>query len=484
MKNFLKAFYRKKWLFWPLVALVVILGYQVVKGGTEIADEFITVSRGDVVETVTATGTVRPKNAASLRFESAGTIATLKAEVGDAVVKGQLLATLNAGDLRQKVIQAEAELAAMQVALSNAGQSVGDTRIKNEQTLATAYSDALAGLGEVLNLAQTTNDTVKSIYDQASVSGRLDELKKMKDAYETTVFALKNLTPTASRTEIESALAKVYSPLLAIQQVTIALIKELKTLSSSDANNAYRTSAADAQADINDAVAKVAGYAKAIADAKTNNVLENNTSAASYKTAQAQVETARAAVAIAQANLTNASLYAPISGVIASKSKSIGEGVTATDQVYYVLGEGGLEVTAHIPEIDIAKLAVGNPATVVLDAYGSENPFAVTVKAIDPAETVIDGVATYKTTFAFNADDARIRSGMTANIIVSTQAKEQVLVIPFRAISLVGGEKTVKVLRGNERVQTVVKLGLRGNNGLVEVLDGLAEGDVVVIEKQ
>ena len=484
MTKMFKALYRRKWIFWPLLIVVLFVGYRVAKGGPKTTDEFIVVSRGSIVETVTATGSVKPKNAASLRFESAGTISTLNVDVGDTVQKGQLLATLNAGDLRQKVVQAEAELSAAQVALGNAGQTIGDTDIKNEQTISTAYADALAGLGEILNLAQMTNDTVRSVYNQAEISRRADSLVKLSDAYDIVIFTLKKLTPASTRLEIETSLETVYSPLLTMQQVSIALIRELNSLSQSEENDAFRTSASAAQSDINDAVAKTAAYSKAITDATTNNVLNSNTSSASYRTAQAQVETARAAVAIAKANLANAYLYAPIAGVIASKSKSIGEGVGATDQIYYIIGEGGLEVSANIPEVDIAKVSVGNTAKVILDAYGAESPFTVTVTRIDPAETVIDGVATYKTTFAFSADDARVRSGMTANIVVATQERERVLIIPFRATITKDGQRIVRVVRGEDRVEVPVNLGLRGNNGDVEVVSGLSEGDTIVIEKK
>lgn len=484
MKKIFKALYQRKWVFWPLVIVVLFIGYKAVKGGAQVTDEFITVTRGDITETVIATGSVKPKNAASLRFESAGTISKLYVEVGDKVVQGQLLATLNAGDLRQRVIQAEAELSAAQVALANASQGLDDTGTKNEQALSSAYADALAGLGDISNLSQKTNDTLRNILAEVAVDEEADLLSDFDDAHDTVVRALKNLTPLSTRVEIEAALTEIYEPLVAMQRQVLILIKELSSLTSNSENDAYRTLATGAQSDINEAVAGVAAYGKAIKDASTNGVLSGNTSSASYRTAQAQVETVRAEVSIARANLANASLYAPMNGVIASKSKSIGEGVTATDQIYYILGEGGLEVSANIPEVDIAKVAVGNPATVTLDAYGDEVPFSVMISSIDPAETVIDGVATYKTTFTFDAADERIRSGMTANIVVSTQRRENVLVVPFRATSLKDGRRIVRLVSGEEYVDAEVKLGLRGNDGNIEVLSGLSEGDIVVIEKK
>lgn len=462
--------------------VVIFVGLSIAKGDNKKADEFITIATGNVIETVTATGTVRPKNAASLRFESAGTISKLYFEVGAAVKTGDLLAMLNAGDLRQKVTQAEAELSAALVELENASQDVDDATVRSEQDLTSAYVTALAGIGDILNLSQTANDELKGVIKQGDVGDKMDFLDTLSDSNSIILYALRDITPSTPRAEIQAALSKVYEPLLDIQQVAIGVIRELKSLTSNTTNDGYRTSATEAQEDINEAIALVVANGKAIADASTDQKLDANTSNAKYRTALANVDTARANVAIARANLTNASLYAPLDGIIASKSKSIGEGVSATDQIYYLIGDGGLEVEANIPEVDIAKIAIGNLATVILDAYGEEQPFEVVITEIDPAETVIDGVATYKTTFSFTAEDARIRSGMTANIIVATQRRDGVLTVPMRAVFTKDGQRMVRLVRGEERVDTAVKLGLRGNDGMAEVVSGLSAGDTIVIE--
>lgn len=484
MKTFFRALFRRKFIFWTLIAILIVVGYKAFGDDSKTADEFITVSRGSVVETVAVTGKVKPKNAASLRFESSGTISKLLVEAGDRVKIGQLLASLNAGDLRQKVVQAEAELSASLVKLGNAGQSLADTDVKSGQALSTAYADALAGLGTILNQLQTTYNAVNDIYSSVSLDNKLSTLRKLDDAYDTVVYALDDLTPASTRAEVDAALAEVYPELLIVQSLTLEMVRDLNTLSSNSENNAYRESGADALADINDSVAQVAAYRKNISDALVDGKLDNNSSSASYQSAQAEVATARASLAIARADLENASLYAPFDGVIASKSKSIGDGVSATDQIYYLIGEGGLEVSANIPEVDIAKVAVGNTATVILDAYGADEPFEVVITEIDPAETLVDGVATYKTTFSFTVNDERIRSGMTANIIVSTQRRDNILVLPFRAITVKDGKRVVRIVRGEERVDVPIQVGLRGNNGDVEIVSGLAEGDVVVIERK
>ncbi|MEK7107483.1 MAG: hypothetical protein AAB899_04845, partial [Patescibacteria group bacterium] len=125
------------------------------------------------------------------------------------------------------------------------------------------------------------------------------------------------------------------------------------------------------------------------------------------------------------------------------------------------------------------QVKLGDEARVTLDAYSSDVVFAAAVTKIDPAETIIDGVPTYKTTLQFLQDDRRIRSGMTANTDIAGAKRENVLYIPGRAIVGKGADKTVTVIEGEATREVKIETGLRGSNGDVEVISGLAEGDKV-----
>jgi multidrug efflux pump subunit AcrA (membrane-fusion protein) len=140
------------------------------------------------------------------------------------------------------------------------------------------------------------------------------------------------------------------------------------------------------------------------------------------------------------------------------------------------------KITANVPEVDIAKVKIADVAEVTLDAYGSDEKFVATVSSIDPAETIIEGVPTYKVTLRFNDRDTRIKSGMTANIVMRTNEKKDVLVVPARAILLHEGDNTryVRLLVGGVAKEIPVQIGLRGSNGMVEILSGLNQGDQVV----
>jgi len=140
------------------------------------------------------------------------------------------------------------------------------------------------------------------------------------------------------------------------------------------------------------------------------------------------------------------------------------------------------KIEAFVPEADIAKVAVGDLASSTLDAYGSYVDFPEQVTMIDPAETVIEGVPTYKVTLQFVAPDARIRSGMTANLEIHTHESDGVVEIPYRALASTATTTTVRVVSkdGKSYFIAPVMTGLKGSDGTIEIVSGLNPGDKVV----
>jgi HlyD family secretion protein len=196
------------------------------------------------------------------------------------------------------------------------------------------------------------------------------------------------------------------------------------------------------------------------------------------------VAEALADVRKAEANVAKTIIRAPFSGVITNKNVSVGQIVAANSPVLSIISLGNFEIEANIPEVEIAKLTVGNTATVTLDAYGNDVPFLATVTVIDPAERVIDGVSTYEVTLNFKEEDARIRSGMTANLEIKTAEKDDVVIIPERAVVIEGNKKIVEVLDGTgNSIKREVQTGLRGQGGVVEITQGLKEGETIIVSR-
>ena len=127
-----------------------------------------------------------------------------------------------------------------------------------------------------------------------------------------------------------------------------------------------------------------------------------------------------------------------------------------------------------------SKIARGN-ADITLDAYGNTVEFKSSVVSIDPAETIIDGVATYKTIIQFSKDDKRIKPGMTANIDIETDKKESATYVPARAVFTKNGKRYVKILLGEDVKEIEVRAGVRGSEANIEIISGVKEGDKIII---
>ena len=158
-----------------------------------------------------------------------------------------------------------------------------------------------------------------------------------------------------------------------------------------------------------------------------------------------------------------------------------GEMTTAFAPAISVMAESMLGIEANIPESDIPKVKINDFAEIALDAYGSDVRFEARVVRVDPAETIIDGVSTYKTSFEFIENDERIKSGMTANITVKSGKKEDVLVIPQRYVVKKNGISNVFISEDGKTIKELrVETGLVGSDGNVEIIFGAMEGEKIV----
>ena len=205
--------------------------------------------------------------------------------------------------------------------------------------------------------------------------------------------------------------------------------------------------------------------------------------------AQANVASQQAQIQNLEAQLNKTKLKSPINGVVTKMEAKIGEIASPQAVIASVIAQGKFQIEANIPEADIAKVKINDTAKVTLDAYGADTMFGAVVIKIDPAATIIEGVGTYKTTLQFQEESGKIKSGMTANITIATAQKENVLAVPYRAITKKDGAQSVKKIKrinGKETAaEQIVTTGLKGSDGNIEITSGLTEGDkVITFEKK
>lgn len=431
-----------------LVVLIVagVFGWQRMTASaasTTTRVQTATVTRGSLSATVNASGNVSAPTSAALAFQSSGRVAQVPVKVGDQVKKGQLLMQLDTTDLQLALKTAQTSLASQQASF-DATQASLQFAIKTAQAnLASAQANYDSAKSKnATNLDQLI--VAKSALDKAKVT-----LDQAQSAYNVVAWR-PDIGMTSQSATLQSATSD-YNSALASYKITAAGIND----------TALRT----AQASLDSAQI-------ALDQAQKN--LDTST-----RTAQAALDNAKAAVDQAQRNLDNANLYAPFDGSVSTVN--FGAGDTASGTAVSIVNLSNLQVKVTIAEVDMAKVKVGETAEMTLDALPGKT-YTATVTAIGPVGTVTSGVVNYPVTVSITKADADIRPGMTATLAVEVDHRENVLLIPTRAVRSQNNQKIVTVVSQGKSVQKTIETGLSGDT-MIEVTHGLNEGDAVAVNQ-
>jgi len=138
------------------------------------------------------------------------------------------------------------------------------------------------------------------------------------------------------------------------------------------------------------------------------------------------------------------------------------------------------EIKVDIYEEDVVKIALGNSVDISLVAF-SGKVFPGKVISISPAEKMVNEVVYYETTIGFEETPEDIRPGMSADITIKAQLKENVLVVPEEAVLTNGSRNFVEVFVDGKIKEKDIEIGLKGSNDMKEIVSGLAEGEKVVL---
>ena len=198
------------------------------------------------------------------------------------------------------------------------------------------------------------------------------------------------------------------------------------------------------------------------------------------KQAQAQFDNAQITVQQAQNNLAKASIVAPYDGIVAAVNYNVGD-IAGSTAAVSVANLANLQVDVLVSEVDVSKIKVGETAQMTLDAL-SGNTYNAKVLRIDPVGTVSQGVVNYAVTVGITDADSAIKPGMTANLAITVDERDNVLLVPLRAVHAQGNRKLVTVLNQGKLTTVAVTTGL-ANDQSVEITKGLQEGDVVVLNQ-
>jgi len=217
---------------------------------------------------------------------------------------------------------------------------------------------------------------------------------------------------------------------------------------------------------------------------QSEDVLEQqvNIAEANWETAKLNLETAKLSLDSAKLNLDKAVIVAPFNGVVADITITEGEEISAAalaTPAISLVDTSEIEMQGYIDELDIAMVKLNQGANITLDALPNEQVTG-SVTFIAPIGTVRAGIVSYATTITLENPVEELRDGMSATAEIIIERRDDVLLIPNRAIRGTLENPTVLVLVDEQQEEQQITLGL--SDGInTEVLSGLEEGEKVVV---
>ena len=465
----------------------------------------VTAERAALNAQVGATGVVRANQTAVLTWATSGQVEAIGAAAGELVEPNRVLASLAQSSLPQNVILAEADLVSSQKALDDllASQSPQAHALQALEDARTALDNLAVNASLAQAQAQVELADARDALEDAEYRWRVQQ-EGYRASGDTIAAAEANLV--LAEQEVEAAQkafnrvsgraaddpvrALALSSLVAAKNQRDAVLRSL---------NWYTGEPTDIDQALLDA--EVASAQARLADAEAAWVrVKDGPSEADIAEAEAlladaqrewervkdgpngeDIAAAEARVAAAQATLDTARVEAPFAGTVTIVENTAGDQVSPGSVAFRLDDLSRLLIDVDVSEVDINQIEAGQPVIMTFDAVlGKE--YRGEVVEVARVGTDLQGVVNFTVTVELMDPDESVRPGMTAAVNILVSEKEDVLVVPNRAVRLVDGSRVVYILDDSgEPVKVEVILGATADS-VSEVVGGeLREGDLVIL---
>ncbi len=197
--------------------------------------------------------------------------------------------------------------------------------------------------------------------------------------------------------------------------------------------------------------------------------------------ARARVQQAEAALALAQARLARLLIKSPMDALVLARHVEPGGMAQPGRALLSLAALGGLRIDVAVDEQHLGLLSLGMPARALADAFPNQ-PFEATLSHLSPAVDPQRG--TLELRLALDPAPAFVRPDMTVSVELLGPSRTQALLLPALALRAADTSSPwVLRVRDGRAERVPVQLGLRGI-GMIEVVSGLAEGDLVIAQTE
>lgn len=488
--NFLKKY--KKTNATILLVIILAIGIIIFNNSGDLEFETEAIERGIIRQIVSETGVVKASEDITLSFARSGRLAEIYFTKGDFVKKGQTIAILDTSALKAQLAQAEAAL----------------ERVKIEKTIERAEISLLSTKQDLVNtlldIYTTADDAIRNKADQAFVDGDTDfpeivyagnsysDRQKINRARSDLNWTLKrweeSLVGLNINSDFEPYIQKANENLLILRNYLAELsilVNKFQPIEGSLTEaqvDAYQAAVFSARSSINTEISSL----------NTTVELYDSEKTAFEKTAEVdnelvtlqniKIKELQSQIDVIYSQINDAIIVAPISGTVTATFYSKGESVSATSPVVSVISNSNFEITVYIPEDDIANVDVGDRAEIEFDAY-DKLVFGAEVVFVSNSAEIIEGIPAFEVSLQFDVVNEKIKSGLSADIDIVAEQKENVVIVSTRAIIDEPTGQFIRVIDPKDKnsyTKTAITLGLKGEGGIIEVLDGVKVGDQVI----
>ena len=487
------------------ILIVVALGIFVWRacfagGGQDgaAANSYLTaqVDRGDIVSTLSGSGTLEPADSYTVTTLTSGEILSANFEEGDTVEKDQMLYEVDSSDAASSLERAELTLSQAQRSYERALESQADLDVKStvsgtvEELLVETGDDVTAGqeLARVRDQNTMKLEIPFLAEDAQQISVGQAASVTLGSTFETlsgTVTAVSgaNQVLTGNRI-VRTVTIEIQNP-GAITDGTTATA-QVGELSCAGSGTLQAKGSATITAP---ASGTVTGFYVSEGSRVSRNQallhIDSDTVTDQVDSAYRTLRDAEIALENQNDTLEEYTITSPISGTVVDKAYKAGDTLEAGKTLCTIYDLSYLSVTLYIDELDISKLQVGQEVSITADAVEGET-FAGTVTNISIMGSTTGGTTTYPVTVRID-DTGDLLPGMNVDCTITTASVTDVLRIPAGAVSrgnrvLVygednGGDETIPEGYGWREIT----IG-ESDGDYVEVLSGLSEGDQITYQ--
>lgn len=503
-----------------------------------------TVSKGTVISSVSESGQVSSSNEVTINPKASGEITAVYVKEGQKVAAGQAIAQIDMTDAYQTLKDAQSNLKSAQISLAKLQEPEDDLTIaqaqnslaKAQQTVQTDsttnfndVADAFLDLPSIItglntidfgttasrgtqwNIdyfqvqaaqyasnpaeAQTYRDNAYNAYTTAKASYDktfADYQSASRGADATTTARL--LQETYDTTRLIANAVKLSNSLIQYYQDKLTALNYTPiTESTSDLSqlNSYTGKVNSHLTTLLSDINNLRNHQDAVTEAQLSLAkLQAGADALDVQSSQLTIEQRENAVTQAQNDLADYTIRAPFAGTIANFTLQRGDTVGTGTSIATLVGNDNI-AELSLNEVDAAKVQVGDKATLTFDAI-EDLTATGEVASVSPIGTVSSGVVSYTVKVAFDANDARVKPGMTVNASIITETAQDVLTVPSSAVKTSNGTSYVLVVKNppaetsgvtldESPVQTEVTTGISDDTNIV-IASGLTEGETIVVK--